>query len=113
LGDLNFGHSGLFQASIFEFRIFISVNCLPTHATSVCISAIMTKWLAVFGAIVFCVSLNSCTTLVTRRDLYSPEPGPDSYEVTKRWASTTTTTTTQTITNPAEPESTRQVPQFR
>ena len=74
---------------------------------------IMAKWLAAFGTIVLFASLNSCTTLVTRRDLYSPEPAPDSWEAKRQWASTTTTTTT-TTTLPAEQElPPQQMPQFR
>ena len=42
----------------------------------------------------------SCTTLVNRRDLYSPEPAPDSMEVTRRATTTTTKTTTTTTTEP-------------
>jgi hypothetical protein len=38
----------------------------------------------------------ACTTLVNRRDLYSPEPGPDSREAMKQMAGTTTITTTRT-----------------
>jgi len=45
------------------------------------------KWLAVIALI---IPLSSCTTLVTRRDLYSPEPAPDSQEV-RRIVTTTTT----------------------
>jgi len=72
------------------------------------------NWAAVFAAITLCVSFTSCTTLATRRDLYSPEPGPDSYEARKQWANTTTTTTTQTVVSPAEPEpAAQQMPQFR
>jgi len=49
------------------------------------------KWLA----LVFLLLLQSaCTTLVNRRDLYSPEPAPDSREVRRQMSATTTTTTT-------------------
>jgi hypothetical protein len=49
------------------------------------------KWLALLTlAILEC----SCTTLVNRRDLYSPEPAPDAREVARRMTTTTTTTTT-------------------
>jgi hypothetical protein len=52
---------------------------------------------------------NSCTTLVNRRDLYSPEPAPDATPpVTK---TTTTTTTTQMRGHPAPREDTP--PEFR
>ena len=73
-----------------------------------CIGAM--NWLAVFASVTLCVSFTSCTTLATRRDLYSPEPGPDSYEARKQWASTTTTT--ETVVSPAEPAP-QQMPQFR
>jgi hypothetical protein len=57
------------------------------------------KWLALIG---FIFLQCSCTTPVTRRDLYSPEPGPDSFEARRQWVSTTTTTTTQMRANPIE-----------
>jgi len=57
------------------------------------------KWLALIG---FIFLQCSCTTPVTHRDLYSPEPGPDSFEARRQWASTTTTTTTPTRANPTE-----------
>jgi hypothetical protein len=45
---------------------------------SVCIDAVKCfAWLLL--AFLF-ATVNSCTTLVNRRDLYSPEPGPDSLE---------------------------------
>jgi hypothetical protein len=40
-------------------------------------------------------TVESCTTLVNRRDLYSPEPGPDSLEAARQWYGVTTTTTTR------------------
>src|SRR2546430_8424524 len=43
-------------------------------------------------------TVNSCTTLVNRRDLYSPEPGPDSLEAARQWYGVTTTHTTATTT---------------
>ena len=55
------------------------------------------KWLAL-TAILFLECSCTTTELVTRRDLYSPDPSPDSYEYQKRWTSTTTTTTTTTTT---------------
>jgi hypothetical protein len=48
------------------------------------------KWIALIGLIFLQCS---CTTPVTRRDLYSPEPGPDSFEARRQWASTTATPT--------------------
>jgi len=38
------------------------------------------KWLAVISLVVLFAAANSCTTLVNRHDLYSPEPAPDSRE---------------------------------
>jgi hypothetical protein len=47
-------------------------------------------------------SVNSCTTLVNRRDLYSPEPGPDSLEAARQWYGVTATRTTATTTRSDE-----------
>jgi hypothetical protein len=41
----------------------------------------------------FVVLQCSCTTLVNRRDLYSPEPAPDSLEAMRQMTTVTTTTT--------------------
>jgi hypothetical protein len=65
-------------------------------------SIVRVKWIALIGLILLSAETNSCTTLVTRRDLYSPEPGSDSYEARRQWASATTTTTTQMRANPTE-----------
>jgi hypothetical protein len=65
-----------------------------------CIVAV--KWFALVLVMVLFAAANSCTTLVTRRDLYSPEPGPDSFEARRQWVSTTTTATTQMRANPIE-----------
>jgi hypothetical protein len=59
---------------------------------SVCIDRV--KWLAFFSLISFLVAATSCTTLVNRRDLYSPEPAPDSLEAARQWYGVTTTTAT-------------------
>jgi hypothetical protein len=55
------------------------------------------KWLAflLLGSVL--VAATSCTTLVNRRDLYSPEPAPDSLEAAWQWYGVTTTSTTTTI----------------
>ena len=47
-------------------------------------------------------TVDSCTTLVNRRDLYSPEPGPDSLEAARQWYGVTTTRTTTTTTRSEE-----------
>jgi len=47
------------------------------------------------------VSVTSCTTLVNRRDLYSPEPAPASLEAARQWYGVTTTTTRSAETVPA------------
>ena len=67
-------------------------EALTTRGASVCIGAV--KWLALFLVIVLFGTATSCTTLVNRRDLYSPEPGPDSLEAMRQLTTTTTTTTT-------------------
>jgi hypothetical protein len=66
------------------------------------------KWLALLTLMVLeC----SCTTLVNRRDLYSPEPGPDAREVAQRMTTTTTTTRTEMRSNVNSREETP--PEFR
>ena len=65
---------------------------LTRRCTSVCIERV--KWLAFFLLIFASVVATSCTTLVNRRDLYSPEPAPDSLEAARQWYGVTTTTTT-------------------
>jgi hypothetical protein len=51
------------------------------------------KWLALLLVFVLSAGANSCTTLVNRRDLYSPEPAPDSLEAMRQMTTVTTTTT--------------------
>jgi hypothetical protein len=63
---------------------------LTSHHASGCIDAV--KWLALPLLFVFFAGANSCTTLVNRRDLYSPEPAPDSLEAMRQMTVTTTTT---------------------
>jgi hypothetical protein len=53
------------------------------------------KWFASLLLLFLFVSVNSCTTLVNRRDLYSPEPGPDSLEAARQWYGVTTATPTR------------------
>jgi hypothetical protein len=77
-------------------------------------SLVPMRWIALIGLVLLVGAANSCTTLVTRRDLYSPEPGADSFEAKKQWASTTTTTTTTEMRpNPAEEAPALVPPQFR
>jgi hypothetical protein len=45
----------------------------------------------------------SCTTLVNRRDLYSPDPAPDSLEAARRWYGITTTSSTAKTTTTTTP----------
>jgi hypothetical protein len=67
---------------------------------SVCIDAV--KWLASLLLVFLLATMDSCTTLVNRRDLYSPEPGPDSLEAARQWYGVTTTRTTATATRSEE-----------
>jgi len=60
------------------------------------------KWLASLLLIFLLATVSSCTTLVNRRDLYSPEPGPDSLEAARQWYGVTTTRTTATTTRSEE-----------
>jgi hypothetical protein len=43
------------------------------------------KWFASLLVVFLFATVSSCTTLVNRRDLYSPEPGPDSLEAARQW----------------------------
>jgi len=65
-----------------------NLTYLTSHKTSVCIDAV--KWLVLLLVVVLQCS---CTTLVNRRDLYSPEPAPDSVEAMRQMTTVTTTTT--------------------
>jgi hypothetical protein len=64
---------------------------LTSRDASVCIDAV--KWLALPLLFVLFAAANSCTTLVNRRDLYSPEPAPDSLEAMRQMTTVTTTNT--------------------
>jgi hypothetical protein len=68
------------------------IGALTSHNASVSIDAV--KWLALLLLVVLFAGANSCTTLVNRRDLYSPEPAPDSLEAMRQMTTVTTTTTT-------------------
>jgi hypothetical protein len=73
---------------------------LTNYDASVCIQAV--KWFALPLLIFLMATVESCTTLVNRRDLYSPEPGPDSLEAARQWYGVTTTRTTATTTRSEE-----------
>jgi hypothetical protein len=71
-----------------------NAETLTSCGRSVCIDAV--KWLASLSLIFLLATLSSCTTLVNRRDLYSPEPGPNSLEAARQWYGVTNTTATTT-----------------
>jgi hypothetical protein len=73
-------------------RVGKRISSLTVRCASVCIDRV--KWLAFSLLISILVAATSCTTLVNRRDLYSPEPAPDSLEAARQWYGVTTTTTT-------------------
>jgi hypothetical protein len=73
---------------------------LTSCNASVCINTV--KWFALLFLVFLFASVNSCTTLVNRRDLYSPEPGPDSLEAARQWYGVTTTRTSATTTRREE-----------
>jgi hypothetical protein len=73
---------------------------LTSYDASVCIDSV--KWLALLLLVVLFATANSCTTIVNRRDLYSPDPGPDSLEA-MRQMTTVTRTTTRTRTEEVMP----------
>jgi hypothetical protein len=65
------------------------------------------KWLWLGLLVIFLAAATSCTTLVNRRDLYSPDSYPSSAEKTGRVSRTTTTTIatdTKQVTPPPRPE---------
>jgi hypothetical protein len=70
------------------------ISALTARYASVCIDRV--KWLALLLLGSVFVAATSCTTLVNRRDLYSPEPAPDSLEAARQWYSGTTMSTTTT-----------------
>src|SRR4030095_11379057 len=76
-------------------RVGKRISALTVRCASVCIERV--KWLAFLLLISFFVVATSCTTLVNRRDLYSPEPAPDSLEAARQWYGVTTTGTTTSI----------------
>jgi len=84
---------------------------LTSHHASVCIDAV--KWLALLLVIVLFGAANSCTTLVNRRDLYSPEPAPDSLEAARQWYGATTTRTATTTTTRTRSEEVVPPPELR
>jgi hypothetical protein len=76
-------------------RVGKRISALTACCASVCIERV--KWLAflLLGSVF--VAATSCTTLVNRRDLYSPEPAPDSLEAARQWYGGATISTTTTI----------------
>jgi hypothetical protein len=64
---------------------------LTSQSASVCIDAV--KWPSLLLLVLLFAAANSCTTLVNRRDLYSPEPAPDSLEAMRQMTTVTTTNT--------------------
>ena len=83
--------SQIFQHDRHRAIAFLNENelCALT-GQDVSVSIEIVKWLALFLLIVLQCS---CTTLVNRRDLYSPEPAPDSREAVRQMTTVTTTTT--------------------
>jgi hypothetical protein len=70
-------------------------SALTVTCASVCIERV--KYLAFLLLVFVLVAATSCTTLVNRRDLYSPAPAPDSLEAARQWYGTTAIGTTTTI----------------
>ena len=68
------------------------ISALTVRRASVCIERV--KSLAFLLLVFVFVAATSCTTLVNRRDLYSPDPAPDSLEAARQWYGVTSTTTT-------------------
>ena len=55
------------------------------------------KWLVFPLLISFFAAATSCTTIVNRRDLYSPDPAPDSLEAARQWYGVSTLSATTAI----------------
>ena len=68
------------------------MRVLTVRCASVCIERV--KWFSFLLLVSIFVAATSCTTLVNRRDLYSPEPAPDSLEAARQWYGVTITSTT-------------------
>jgi hypothetical protein len=77
-----------------------NAGALTARHASACIERV--KCVA---AVLLLFALPACTTLVNRRDLYSPEPAPGSREFARQWYGTNTVTHVETEPAPA--------PQFR
>lgn len=74
-------------------RVFLkAITALTVRCASVCIERV--RYLAFLLLASVVLTATSCTTLVNRRDLYSPDPAPDSLEAARQWYGATTTTTT-------------------
>ena len=76
-------------------RVGKRISALTVRSASVCIERVKLLAFLLLGFVF--VAATSCTTLVNRRDLYSPEPAPDSLEAARQWYGVTTTSTTTTI----------------
>ena len=70
-------------------RVSKRSRALTVRGASVCIERV--KLIAFLLVVFVLVAATSCTTLVNRRDLYSPEPGPDSLEAARQWYGVTNT----------------------
>jgi hypothetical protein len=69
-------------------------SALTVQRASVCINPV--SRFAFLLIISVSVSATSCTTLVNRRDLYSPEPAPNSLQAARQWYGIRSTNTTTT-----------------
>ena len=75
------------------------ISMLTVDCASVCIERV--KWPTWLLLICLLGGATSCTTLVNRRDLYSPEPAPDSLQAAQQWYGVRTTTTVTTQARPS------------
>ena len=76
-------------------RVAKRISVLTVRCASVCIERV--KWFSFLLLVSIFVAATSCTTLVNRRDLYSPEPAPESLQAARQWYGGTTVSTTTTI----------------
>src|SRR5215216_4875190 len=80
------------QRNIGSSHVDNTISALTVRCASVCIQHV--RWLGFLLLVFIFVATTSCTTLVNRRDLYSPEPAPDSLEAARQWYGVTSTNTT-------------------
>lgn len=83
-------------------RVGKRISALTVRRASVCIERLKCLAFILLGSVF--AAATSCTTLVNRRDLYSPEPAPDSLGAARQWYGVTIMSTTTIRTQRAAEE---------